>query len=537
MNITQQHIFIDQAGYLPQMEKKAVITVPATDFSIISDSGETVYNGKTTYFGHDDASGDELYIADFSAFTENGRYRLSLDNGEQSFPFDIGENVYSECFDAVTKAFYFLRCGCGLSEKHAGKFAHGRCHTENAIEWDDNSVSKDVCGGWHDAGDYGRYVTAGACALAHLLYAYKMFPKRFAQQSLNIPESGGMLPDILAECRIELDWIMKMQRADGAVYHKLTTKGHAGFVMPEDDKEQLYMLPPSSMATADTAAVLALASSIYKEFDKEYADILLSASLKSYNWLEHNPDYLFENRNECTTGGYGERNDRDNRFWAAAELFLLTGEERFHNALRILKTEDFSLTSLGYADVGGLGSLAYILSDKGDNALKKEFSQEFINQAYYLSEVSDKCGYGASLLPEWYGWGSNMAILKNGMTFLIADILGNTNRFRKYAEAQLHYLLGVNATGYSYISGIGTHPINYPHLRPTHADGIEECIPGMVSGGANRGRNDPHARVLIPEDTPPMKCFADDFRCYSLNEITIYWNSPAVFLLACLTND
>ncbi len=537
MSKAEHHIFIDQAGYLPAMKKKAVITVPADRFTVISDNGDTVLSGYTTYFGHDDASGDEVYIADLSALTQNGTYRICLENGELSHPFDIREDVYNDCFDAVTKAFYYLRCGCGLSEKHAGRFAHGKCHTENAVEWDDTNVSKEVCGGWHDAGDYGRYVTAGACALAHLLYAYKLFPKRFAEQSLNIPESGGILPDILAECKVELDWIMKMQRADGAVYHKLTTRGHAGFVMPEEDTAQLYLLPPSSMATADAAAVLALASSVYKAFDETYAVRLLDAALKSYEWLEHNPDYLFENRAECTTGGYGERGDRDNRFWAAAELFALTGEEKYHSALAELKNDGFSLIALGYADVGGLGALAYILSGRGNNELYAELRQAFIEHAHYLSEISDKCGYGTSLLPEWYGWGSNMAVLKNGMIFLIADMLDGSDRFRKYAEAQLHYLLGVNATGYSYVSGIGSKPINYPHLRPAHADGVEECIPGMVSGGANRGRNDPDAKRIIPEGTPPMKCFADDFRCYSLNEITIYWNSPAVFLLADLTNE
>ena len=34
-----------------------------------------------------------------------------------------------------------------------------------------------------------------------------------------------------------------------------------------------------------------------------------------------------------------------------------------------------------------------------------------------------------------------------------------------------------------------------------------------------------------------MKCFLDIWECYSLNEITIYWNFPAIFVAAFLAVD
>lgn len=525
-------IHIDQAGYQRNMKKTAVITVPSDSFSVISEDGRCVFNGSTVHFGACECSGDDVYIADFSELNECGSYRLITESGECSHVFLISDDVYQQTFNALSKAFYYLRCGCGLKKEHAGVFSHAPCHTEKALVWDDRSISLDVSGGWHDAGDYGRYVTAGACALAHLLYAYKLYPDAFDAQDLCIPESGGMLPDILAECQVELDWIMKLQRSDGAVYHKATTKGHAPFIMPEDDREQMYLLPPSSMATADTAAVMALAATVYNEFDSVYAEKLKQCALKSYEWLENNPDMLFQNRPECTTGGYGERSDRDNRLWAAAELFSLTGEDRFHKTFMELLKEDMHLTALGYADMGGLAALSYILCENGDESIKKDLKQSYINEAYHLSELAEKNGYGVTMAPYHFNWGSNMTVMKHAMVLLLAYRFTGEKKLEQHAAAQLHYLLGTNATGYCYVSGIGTKPINYPHLRPSHADGVEECIPGMVSGGANRGRNDPDAKILIPDGTAPMKCFADDFRCYSLNEITIYWNSPAVFAFA-----
>lgn len=527
-----KHIFIDQAGYLPEMEKVAVINTEADRFDVVSSSGEVCFSGAPVRAGLDVKAGEEVWTADFSELRKAGRYYIQLPNGERSYCFDIREDVYKDCLDDVTKAFYYLRCGCGLEEKHAGVFRHGRCHTGKALVWDDINISAEVTGGWHDAGDYGRYVTAGACALAHLLYAYKLYPSVFDKQHLNIPESGGCEPDLLAECRVELDWIMKMQREDGAVYHKLTTKGHAPFIMPEEDTAQLYLLPPSSMATADTAAVLALASGVYSLFDEDYSELLLERALLSYGWLERNPEYLFENRSECTTGGYGERTDRDNRFWAAAELYVMTGEEKYHGHMKALSCEIMDSTALGYGDMSGLGKLAYLLSGTGDRALREKYTEDIIGSAEHIRRETENGAYRCSLEERAFGWGSNMSVLKNAMILLLADKFGQTSSYERYAADQIHYLLGKNALAFSYVSGTGEHAIERPHLRPVFADGIDECIPGMVSGGPNRYLSDPSAKKLIPEGTAPMKCFADDFECYSLNEITIYWNSPAVFVLA-----
>ena len=307
--------------------------------------------------------------------------------------------------------------------------------------------------------------------------------------------------------------------------------------MPEDDREQMYVLPVSSSATADFAAVTALASGIYREFDKAFSGRLLKSSCAAYEWLEKYPGFIgFDNPEGCETGVYGERNDRDNRFWAAAELFAIFDNEMYYARLLNLLNENFSLTSLGFASVGGFGSLALLLHNRGNAAVLSKLRSAFLAKAEKLAKVCDSNGWGVSLKPDQYNWGSNMTVLTNGMTFLIADYLEKRSingdpHFRKYAAMQLDYILGVNATGYSYITGTGSLCVNYPHHRPAHADKVEECIPGLVSGGANSRLDDKFARALIPKGTPPMKCFSDNMECYSLNEVTIYWNSPAVFLL------
>ncbi len=528
-------IFINQAGYRPDSVKLAVMPFEADSISVVDFYDNEIYSAKAVLWGEDANSGDTVYCADFSDFKAVGSYRIKY-RDKFSESFEIGENVYSKALDSVSKAYYYLRCGCGLTEKYAGKFKHGVCHNKRALLWDNREVSFEVSGGWHDAGDYGRYVTAGACALAHILYGYILFPKAFENQNLNIPESGSSLPDILAECRYELDWLLKMQAEDGGVYHKATTAHHAPFVMPEDDIAQMYVLPVSSVATADFAAVCALASRVYREFDGDYADRLIRAAEKSYKWLENNPECeVFMNPPGCETGGYGERFDNDNRFWAAAELYSVTGNEKYHADLESQLEKGFPLAELGYASTGGLGALAYVTGGKGKAELSERFRKSFYDEAERLKAIADSCGYGAAMEDRDYCWGSNMVLLKHGMIFAIMDRLYGENAYRRYAQAQADVLFGVNAMGISYVTGIGGYRCNYPHLRPAYADGIDECIPGMVSGGPNRTPADSEAKRIIKAGTPPMKCFADNVGCYSLNEITIYWNSPAVFLLAYLS--
>lgn len=537
--LNSNKIFVNQAGYYPGDVKKAILNFPTDSFSLILPDGSEVLRGECTHFGLDRASGDDVYIADFSGFSAPGDYRVSA-GGITSPIFRIGGDVNKKLFRDVMRAYYYLRCGMELKPEHAGKFVHAACHTEKAVDWLDRSISKDVSGGWHDAGDYGRYVTPGAVACAQLLYAYILYPKAAGGLDMNIPESKGVCPDWLAECRYELDWLLKMQKPDGSVYHKATTAQHARFVMPECDREQMYLLPVSSMATADFAAVCALASRVYKPFDPEYSQKLLCAAEKTAVWLRDNPQFIgFINPEGCGTGGYGEGGDRDNRFWAFAELYSATGKREYHDIMQSYLVYDFPRTELGVGSVGGLGALSYILCGNPDKseAFDSAFREMFYSQARRIKWFASRSGYSCALTEREYNWGSNMGLMKNAMICAIADTVCHTDEFRDTAKAQLDVLMGVNAVGVSYVTGNGEFAYNNPHLRPAFADGIDECIPGMVSGGPNSHPAEREARRFIPEGTPPMKCYVDRMEFYSINEITIYWNSPAAFVIAFLENN
>ena len=137
--------------------------------------------------------------------------------------------------------------------------------------------------------------------------------------------------------------------------------------------------------------------------------------------------------------------------------------------------------------------------------------------------------YNSSLVE--YPWGSNMTIANNGMYLILFDVVKNTDEGDAVAREQLNYLLGTNGTSYCFLTGFGTQSPESPHHRPTEATGI--VVPGMVAGGPNQNLEDPYASTVL-EGTAPALCYADNDQAYSLNEVTIYWNSPLVFVLAGL---
>lgn len=544
-------ILCNQVGYLPQGRKTAVLTAgehfkvmrvktsAAQDGgSVQIQAGQIVMEGTARDAGVDAASGDHVRVADFSALTQDGTYYVRNELGECSHCFRIGQDVYLAIQKDMTKALYYQRCGCGLQEAYAGVYAHPDCHTQTAVLWNDRSVRKEVRGGWHDAGDYGRYISPAAVAVGHLLYAFWLFPESF-EDSLHIPESGNGVPDVLNECRYELEWMLKMQDEEGGAYHKLTSERHADFIMPEEDHAQFYLFPVSSMATADYAASMALASRVYRAYDSGFADRLYEAAAKACEWLDRHPEYVgFRNPESCNTGEYDDVCDLDERLWAAAEMLVTTGEQKYQKQVDRLLQEELTKTDFGWTDVSGFAALA-ILTDASHKASAESeavLRHAVLTEADRLAAVAAQSGYGVAMEPEDYVWGSNMVVLNRGMLLVLAALAaGQEDRklvYEQTALAQMDYLLGMNAVDYSYVTGYGERAYRNPHNRPTECDGIELPMPGWVSGGPFKTPCDEVGREQIPEGTPPMKCYLDHAACYSLNEITIYWNTPAIFVTA-----
>ncbi|SET13601.1 glycoside hydrolase family 9 protein [Paenibacillus sp. NFR01] len=528
-------IAVNQAGYPADSRNTAVFAAEITEFSVVdARTGQTVFTGRTGGVMEDRPSGSAVRSGDFSG-VKTGTYRIMDGKGAQSADFIIADKPYGALQQGLLKAFYFFRCGQDLTAEFAGPWEHRACHLAEGTVYGQPDKKLDSCGGWHDAGDYGKYAGPGAKAVADLLLAYELYPSAFAAP-VPLPESDGKTPDVLLECKVELDWLFKMQDVEsGGVYHKLTTLNFPGLdVMPEEDAADLFFSPVSATATGDFAAVMALASRIYAPLDAEYAERCLRAAEAAWGWLEAHPETPgFKNPPEITTGEYGDDTDADERFWAAAELYRTTGAAAYHAAFQRLAGQDFPKYGLGWADMGGYGTLSYLLGGeaRSDAKLYAELREGLFAEARLLLARTEANGYPLSLREEDYIWGSNMLVLNNAMLLLAAEALGGDPAFADCALDHLHYLLGRNALDISYVTGFGDRPVRHPHHRPSVGDAVEEPVPGMVSGGPDRGLHDDYVAEHLQNKAAAL-CFADHDLSYSTNEVTIYWNSPAVFVTA-----
>nr|MCR4715938.1 glycoside hydrolase family 9 protein [Lachnospiraceae bacterium] len=101
------------------------------------------------------------------------------------------------------------------------------------------------------------------------------------------------------------------------------------------------------------------------------------------------------------------------------------------------------------------------------------------------------------------------------------------------AKEQLNYVLGKNSTSYCFVTGYGSLSPKNPHHRPSEVK--EKAYKGMIVGGANSNKEDPYAKATM-DGVANAKCYADNVQSYSCNEVTIYWNSPLVYMLSNYVN-
>ncbi len=513
-------IITNQIGYKPDSKKTAVFrNTEGGSFSVVNvATEEVVYTGEMAGPVSYEYAGETNYTGDFSSVKEAGKYVIKSEGLDDSYEFEISESVYDDVLDASVKMLYLQRCGTEVIDDD---FGHPACHDSIATVYQ-TDTQIDVTGGWHDAGDYGRYVVAAAKAVADLLYAYDANPDIFGDD-LGIPESGNGTPDILDEVRYELEWMMKMQdQADGGVYHKVTCENFPGYVMPENETKPLIVMPKSTTATADFAASMALAYEFYKDIDATFADKCLEAGKKAYEWAIANPKVLYSNPADIVTGEYGDKSASDEIYWAKAQLYRATGDDSYLADLGLAKGLDWST-------VGGYGNIALATMDGIDkeSASYKDALSLIIDEADDYVATSSEIPYGVAL--DNFYWGSNMGVANAGIILSIAYGETGDSKYLNASAAQLDYLLGVNPLGTSFFTGYGTVAPKFPHHRPSMA--VEKCMPGMLVGGVNPGLEDPAAEAYCA-DSAPAKCWVDNAESYSTNEITIYWNSPLTYLIA-----
>ena len=523
----------DQTGYLPQARKRCTFPAHAGDvFDVVrADTHEVVYSGALINYDYSDMTGETNCTGDFTSFTEPGTYYVRSQTGLVSRSFVIGQGVYHNLMSSALNMLSLQRCGQWLDPSWAGDFAHDACHTAAATVWlTENTV--DVHGGWHDAGDYGRYTKTGAKAVADLLIAYLVNPHAFADSQG--PDAHNGIPDVLDEARYELEWLLRMQDNGGGVYNTVMTPQFAGIVDPTEDHQPLVLLYIETAATGDVGGTFALASIVYRDLDPEFSSACLEAARKADLFLDSHREQLeYNNPSELNGGLYRDASDTDARFYCKMMLYLATGEEEYFN-----KASDYryyvpeAQEGLNWNKLGGYARYLYLAMVPGstlNDVIYDDLRDSLVKEADTALGMARADSYGCSL--EQYEWGSSGLAANNGILLSMAyDITGDAE-YRAAAYEQLDYLLGRNSLDLCFVTGFGTNTPQYPHSRMGLSHGA--YLNGALVGGPDSFREDKVTQGLS-YDLPPAKVYIDSPDAYSVNEIAIYWNSALIHLIAVL---
>lgn len=541
----QNPIRINQVGYLPNSEKIAFFVAESSwslnssysfdedqIFYIKDKEGKEFLNGKLKLSTlRDSASGDRIYIVEFSRLTIPGKYYIQIGD-IKSYEFLISSDVYKDVLDLLLVSFYLQRCGEKVNYKG---FTHQECHLQDKkATIYESSKTKDVSGGWHDAGNYEKYVTPTAISCWYLLLTYEIFKNKLEENFKKF---------LINEIRHALSWLLKMQDEDGGVYHSVVVKDWSYWpCLPEEHKDKRIISPKSITATLNFISTLAKASYVLKNIDKNFSSLCSKQALKSYKWFEKNSNLVYKKITE--TDAYEDNTYSDEHLLALCELYRATKHQLYHKKfLDLLNNFEYKITIPSWQDTRTFAILSYLFEE--EIFVDKEIKNLLISQlekilTTRMNWIENKNnGYKVALFNSEYYWGSNAVLGNISFLFICLSLITKNKKYTSYALEQVHYLLGRNALDKSFISSVGENTIRKHHYALSLKMG--KIFPGFVSGGPNAElSNDPLLDSYIIKNTPKAKCFVDDpfasSTSWASNEPCILYNAPWVFVFSYFVN-
>jgi hypothetical protein len=386
-------IHVNQEGYVPSFSKKAMVgyfagslgemdVSASAGFKLVdAKTGAQVFQGSLVArpdvgFKYTPTPYQKVFVADFTAFTTPGEYRLQVPGLGASLPFLIDDGIAMGFARAYALGLYHQRCGTDNSMPFT-RHTHGPCHTGQAevpspqssfpftwttvagknVDFADyqaagtpqlkdeasqlfpfvNKGKIDVSGGHHDAGDYSKYTINSAGLIHYLMFAVDSFQGVAALDNLGIPESGDGISDLMQEAKWEADFLAKMQDADGGFYFLVYPRDreYESNVTPDEGDSQVVWPKTTAVTACSVAALAQCASSptFKKQYPTEAAAYLKKAQLGWQFLMNAIAKYGKDGSYQKITHYGNEFKHDDELAWAACEMYLATGDPTYQQKL------------------------------------------------------------------------------------------------------------------------------------------------------------------------------------------------------------
>ena len=519
----QVYIRINQIGFLPSDLKSALVlskgNISNAGFEIIERGTEkTMLKGNLTQANGSYAGFNHTYKIDFTKLTAPGKYYVKI-NGSSSYSFSVNEKIFGPVVDSLLAFYKVQRCG------YTNPKFHNICHKADATSVIDgkNVIDKkvDLTGGWHDAGDYVKFLNTTAVTTYMLLFAYDFDPVRFG-----FDNDENNIPDILEEAKIGLDWMLRCNYSPTKFVTQVQDlRDHdVGWRMPENDNLQFdrpAFLGMGKNLIGIYSSTLALASKIWKEKIKynEFAEKCLAAAQVAYSNRSKAPDV-----DQGATGHYIDKEYAGKLALGAYELYSATGNREYLN-------QAFVYAEQAGADFwwswGNINSLVHYRLARFDKKYLSYLEKNLIQFALTSGKKVFENGAVAS-------WGTNNTLLGISLQNILWKRITGSDKYDRLGLTQRDFILGRNPWGICFISSFGTNSVKNLHHQISFLNG-GRLTGGFAAGPAKKefvvsqkieySRNDPYSDFQTEE-----LYYRDDRMDYITNEPTIVANATAIFV-------
>jgi hypothetical protein len=517
-------ILINHVGYPVKAEKVFLIRhreSPAQFRVINTQNNKTVFKGITMarqgYFGN-------YFEGNFTDVSAEGTYVIEM-NKLKSEPFRIAANIYEDAIKKIVTYFSIQRCGPSTTGYAAP------CHVDDGRRLDTGpgwtmKPYRDVSGGWHDAGDYRKWV------------AFTLFGMIGLSRVAEIMGPDWNRSQIEEELKWGNRYFLAMQNDAGYIMN--FCGGDDGMFLTDNipgtaDDRPIHTEPASFVhngidrsAQYNFAQAQALTARVFKTSDPEYSKKCVEAASRCLAWCE---------KNFYANGA----TDMGAALMAYIELYKTTADKKLLDEALILagRLMDIQVKSTGSAgQVRGY----FLTSTRDDNPTHQSWQGQqhilgFCELVELLPGHKDAMSWNETirmycedyLLPLidmnnfnlvpiglyksdpgnhkkigdfWvrylpvtannaWGGGDNGSIASTGTCLMHAARILNNQKLKYFAQRQLDWIIGLNPLNMSTADGIGRN-------QPIRFINSSLNIPPLIEGAVMNGIG------ATVDDTPDM---------------------------------
>lgn len=485
-----------------------------------------------------------VMIGDFSDVAKPGMYQVTVGE-ERSVQFFIRPNVWKRTLPKAVSYHYAQRCGVAVPGVHPA------CHLDDARRRDSGEYI-DLTGGWHDAGDLRKWMTATMMNGFGLLHLARNLDN-------NWDEGVAGTRTLLDEMRWGNRYFLKMQASDGRIWADVAggvngdnSDNHWTDNQIGNADDRYLNVNKNGPVQAMWTALQAMVAQAFRATDPGYAQACLEAGLRC--WVANKPG-----------GGANELS-----WWtiAAIELYRATqktefGESavKFGRQLIELQQAEFSggqhlirgfwratrdkQDPFADAVYGAMPPLALLelaseLREHSDSLRWRDAVRLYVEE--YVVPMTSRSPYRIMPFGVFYGtpspekyrplagemtyryflptrkqfwWLGTTSVLASHAALLAnsAQVFGKSE-YRDLAFRQLEWIMGANPFGSCLMTGEGMRNV-FPHSR----------FVGLINGGIVNGI------AGNPDDEPILDTeYGGDWRTAE------YWSPHNAYYLWAVSN-